>query len=326
MTRPLGDLRREGLILHVWGDVLTMQGEYGAAFEKLEAAAALLERSGSPLEVSYVATSLGRAYRLNGLPEKALTYLPEGAGDLGEVRRPAGDRAGARRGVDRVTTPWAGSAEALDFAGRSLESARASGNRSMVISAVANLGRPAGCRRPLCRCHRACWRRSCEEPDEAMKRMEVISSCFACRAPTRASAGSTKPLAKPTRPCRWAKRDGPTHESLPRPRSPRRVRLARQDGPGASVDAQRALALVESMRAKLPAKDFLKQGFGEMGQQMFTLAIAVGVGLGDAPGTLVAAEQARSRAFQDLLATRELVGRAVTGAAPAGALASGASV
>jgi CHAT domain-containing protein/tetratricopeptide (TPR) repeat protein len=322
LTRSLGDPRREGLILHVWGDVLTMQGEYGAAFEKLEAAAALLDRSGSPLEISFVATSLGRAYRLNGLPEKALTYyekalaISEKSGDPRATAQALGAVAAANDALGRR-------AEALDFAARSLESARASGNRPMVISAVASLssmqlavGRYADALALVAPVLR--------EPDEAMKRMEVYLRISLAGA--YAGLGQLEEAAREAdQAVALGEADDRPTSLLPALERRSRVRLARQDGPGASADAQRALALVERMRAKLPPRDFLKQGFGEMGQQMFTLAIEVGVGLGDAPGTLVAAEQARSRAFQDLLATRELVGRAVAGVAPAGALASDAS-
>ena len=61
---------------------------------------------------------------------------------------------------------------------------------------------------------------------------------------------------------------------------------------------------MERTRARLVPTDFLKQGFGERHQALFARAIDLLERQGLAEEALVVAEQARARAFLDLLATR----------------------
>jgi CHAT domain-containing protein/tetratricopeptide (TPR) repeat protein len=70
------------------------------------------------------------------------------------------------------------------------------------------------------------------------------------------------------------------------------------------ADLREALALVEDLRSKTVAQDFMKRGFGESTQEVFSAAIDVRAERGDARSALETAEQARARAFLDLLASR----------------------
>ena len=70
-------------------------------------------------------------------------------------------------------------------------------------------------------------------------------------------------------------------------------------------DAREAIALVEQVRADAIRTDEMKRGFAELHQRPFTLAIELLYQLGRYREALDTAEQARGRAFADLLASRE---------------------
>lgn len=83
-----------------------------------------------------------------------------------------------------------------------------------------------------------------------------------------------------------------------------RARERTGDVPGALADVREAIDVVERTRARLVPTDFLKQGFGERHQALFARAIDLQARSGLPEEALATAEQARARAFQDLLATR----------------------
>jgi CHAT domain-containing protein/tetratricopeptide (TPR) repeat protein len=86
------------------------------------------------------------------------------------------------------------------------------------------------------------------------------------------------------------------------------------------ADIARALSLIEDMRGKTVPQDFMKRGFSEHSQEVFRVAIEVKYQRGDVRGALEKAEQARARAFLDLLASR----RAGSGPQVEGVVASNA--
>jgi CHAT domain-containing protein/tetratricopeptide (TPR) repeat protein len=309
LVQSTGDTRRQGLILHRWGDVLTMQGEYGAALDKLEAAMALLERVGAPLEIAGVTTSLGRAHRLHGLPEQAMAFyqkaldLSEKAGDQRYIAQSLGALTVGLEALGRYD-------EGLVFARRAFALARASGNRPQIYNSLGNLaglhidsGQYAEALALL-----EAYVTTADDPALALESVDLR------RELSEAYAGLGR-FDEALREADGAVRLGEVEqrpEPLLRALAQRaRVRMSRGDPAGAFEDAERALGLVERLRATLPARDFLKQGYGDSYQALFTLAIELRVRQGDADGALAVAEQARARAFQDLLASREQTGRPI---------------
>src|SRR5262249_3676539 len=69
-------------------------------------------------------------------------------------------------------------------------------------------------------------------------------------------------------------------------------------------DLREVLRLIEEIRRKTLPQDIMKRGYAEGTQFAFGEAIEVRSRRGDARGSLEIAEQARSRAFLDLLASR----------------------
>lgn len=76
------------------------------------------------------------------------------------------------------------------------------------------------------------------------------------------------------------------------------------DRAGALADVDTALGLVEDARTRLVPSDLMKQGYGERLQRLFALAVDLRMRSGRAEAALEATEQARARAFLDLLAAR----------------------
>ena len=84
------------------------------------------------------------------------------------------------------------------------------------------------------------------------------------------------------------------------------VHLARNDRVAALADLQRALAGIEDARKRLIPADFFKQQFGRTSTTLFGRAIKLQLSEGRAAEALETAEQARARAFLDLLGSRSV--------------------
>lgn len=74
----------------------------------------------------------------------------------------------------------------------------------------------------------------------------------------------------------------------------------------ALADTQDAIHAVEQIRSKLVPADYLKQGYAGRTQDLFVDAIQIHEQLGEHKEAMVVAEEARARAFLDLLASRGL--------------------
>jgi hypothetical protein len=74
----------------------------------------------------------------------------------------------------------------------------------------------------------------------------------------------------------------------------------------ALADLNEILAAIEKMHSTLAASDFLKQNFRRLWEEAYSIAIDLHFRRGEFRQALEAAELARSRAFIDLLASREL--------------------
>jgi tetratricopeptide (TPR) repeat protein len=97
-------------------------------------------------------------------------------------------------------------------------------------------------------------------------------------------------------------------------RSDSEDRLGNQDA--SLADAQESLQVLEGIRAHVVPRDFMKQGFSEVNQSAYGLYVRL-LEHANRPGrALEIAEEARARAFLDLLAARDLQNKAAQDAAP----------
>lgn len=83
------------------------------------------------------------------------------------------------------------------------------------------------------------------------------------------------------------------------------LRRARGDTAGAAADLAAGIVMAEEARARSLPLDFMKRGFSEWQQELFTSSIALSMQMGDTRTALETAERARARSFLDLLATRD---------------------
>ena len=74
----------------------------------------------------------------------------------------------------------------------------------------------------------------------------------------------------------------------------------------ALADARDALKVIEGLRARLVPSDFLKRGFAERRQQVFDFSVELLETMNQPAQAIEVAEEARSRAFLDLLASHQL--------------------
>jgi CHAT domain-containing protein/tetratricopeptide (TPR) repeat protein len=72
----------------------------------------------------------------------------------------------------------------------------------------------------------------------------------------------------------------------------------------ALADARRSVEIVEEIRGQLVPLDFMKRGFGDAYQSIFGLTISLAHARGESDNSLMVSEQARARAFLDLLGSR----------------------
>ncbi len=72
-------------------------------------------------------------------------------------------------------------------------------------------------------------------------------------------------------------------------------------------DAREAVRRVEEIRSRLVPLDFMKRGFSEVHQSLYGLTLALMIQRGQPEQALIVSEQARARAFLDLLAGKALI-------------------
>ena len=84
------------------------------------------------------------------------------------------------------------------------------------------------------------------------------------------------------------------------------------DDVAALADLREAMTMIESVRARLVAADFLKQRFHLAQEDLYSRAIALEIRRSHDAGALETAERGRARAFVDLLASRDLTSAAAS--------------
>ena len=304
LIAPLKQSRTEGLILHQWGDRLALAGNFGECLEKLERAAPLLDQAGTPLEISYLATSLGRTYRQHGLPERALPFYEKAL----RISEQSGDQGAIAQALSALSfgyTALGRTAEALDLSVRGLEAARKSGNRAALYALIVRVSAAQIDVRRYADARTVLEEGLSAAGDPAMKQEEVSLRLKLSEALLGLGRGEDAGIEADHAMDLAERKDSPAvlFDAF---KWRAYLRSRRHDPEGALEDSRRAIAHIERLRSSLPPRDFLKQGFGDVHRELFELAIEIRVATGDANGSLEMAEQARARAFQDLLAARDL--------------------
>jgi CHAT domain-containing protein/tetratricopeptide (TPR) repeat protein len=302
LARAAGDKSLEARALHLRSDTEFQLGRFDAAIQDLQAAIALFEELGERNQLADAYVSLGRMHRAHGRPLRAIEYydraiaLEDAIGDLRGMVQSVNAKAIALAAAGRRD-------ESAREYERAVEIARRTGTAEIVNFAEGNLAavyRNAG--------DHARAIELLEAVIERERQPYMLAYRHAALAQSYAATGRIDRAVDHTTRAAAFVRESNNHEYLPVVLH-RLGMYERQAGrlDAALIHAREAVAATEALRARLVPLDYLKRGFSNLYQSVFGLTIALLFDAGHAEEALATAEQARARAFVDLLASRDLV-------------------
>jgi CHAT domain-containing protein/tetratricopeptide (TPR) repeat protein len=296
-----GDPRVEGGLLENWGDKLFAEADYAGAIEKLDAAANCFERADDRFAFARVLISEGRVYRTHGIPARALGFYEQAL----KIQQEIGDQFGVAQTMNAMAVAYNNLGhpdKALATYEAALELARKTGSPRLITFLLGNL---------------AGQHLAMEQYEAAAKMLEEVLSQE--KTPylrvvrylqlsdadfqleryeaSRKAANSALELSGKTED-----RDENIDGLYRRARAENRLGQTS----AALVDVNGALETLEQIRQNLVPIDFMKQGFVNQQQSLFDLAITVQQEQGNDVQALAISEEARARAFADLLASRDV--------------------
>jgi CHAT domain-containing protein len=297
-------------ILHEWGDTLFGEDRFNEAFPKLLEAVKCFEEGGSPSQIGRAYVSLGRVYRAHGRLAEALEQYARAFA----MQHDESDRLAAVQSLNAigVTLGYMGRyGEGLDRLQEALGIARRLGSQRTVHFLLGNIatvhldqGRYAQAAAAL------------EEilaapglPYEVLRLAELSRAYRGLKRGAQALEVSERAVAAARSESEQITALSARVEAL----------IAAKQFERASADLRRVIAAIETLRANTVADDFLKRGFGQRYQGIFSASIALFEDQGQSREAIETAERARARAFLDLLASR---GRTASASAPAGSSAA----
>jgi CHAT domain-containing protein/tetratricopeptide (TPR) repeat protein len=296
-AQDLGDKHLEGAILHSWGDTLYQQSIYRLAIEKLEAAAALFRELNDPNDLGTTYNSLGRVYRAHGQPAAALEFQLKAL----EIHRTLNVPRLLVQSLNAVAVGYEVNGEldqARAYYERALAEAERAGVPNFVTFMTANLGwflvlRDIDVDRGTALLERAI---AAGAADSFALRYAQLSDAYLKQGRYPESLDAVeKAIAR----CR-----GPLDCIEGRAaRSRTNLALGREEA--VLADNKAILADIETMHRTLAPSDAAKQDFQRTWDEVYSLTIDLHFRRREFRDALEAAELARSRAFLDLLASRE---------------------
>jgi CHAT domain-containing protein len=295
-------------ILHEWGDSLFSEDRYSEAFPIILDAVRCFEEAGTPSQIGRAYTSLGRVYRVHGRLAEALEQY---ARAVAIQQEDEGDRLGSIQSLNAigVTLGFMGRyVEGLERLQEALSIARRRAPGRTVDFLLGNIasfyleqGRYAEAAAAL---------------EEILGKPALSFETLRLAELSRAYVGLKRGQQALEVADRAVASAGSDSEQITARAARVHVLIALKRFDEASVDLRRVLAAVETLRANTVADDFLKRGFSQRYQGLFSSTISLLEDQGRSRDAIETAERARARAFLDLLAARGRTG-ARTDAAPA---------
>jgi CHAT domain-containing protein/tetratricopeptide (TPR) repeat protein len=300
LTIESGDKELQGNILQEWADQEFVHGDFSSAIEKLESAIALFEKAGARRSLARALTSLGRLQRAHGHSEQAQALYRRAL----DIQREVGDQQGVIQSINAIAVAddaLGRHAEAIEGYEQALGLARKTESPRLIAFAEGNL---AGAYVDLGDDDRAVG--MLEEVISLEKAPYLLAYRYASLSKAYLHLGRYRESREAADRGIALTRAQNDLERLP-DRLDGRAKAREKLGEGhqALADEREALHVIEQLRARLVPTDFMKQGFAAETQDIFTSTIELLQSAGDGAQALEAAEQARARAFLDLLATRE---------------------
>lgn len=305
LARKAGARDIEGMALHLRGDVEFSAGKFDTAIADVSQAAALFEASGDTNHLPDAYVSLGRIMRAHGRVEEAIGYydralaLQDKSGDLRGRVQSLNARAIALAQLGRLPESRATYDRALDVAKQTGSQRLINFQQGNLAGAYGDAGDYAGAIRLL---------------NDVLSR-ETDPFVLAYRHGNLAAnlqltndlPGAAEHIEKALELARQVDNRDYLPSLLWRAGLIYRAQGRMDD---ALAAASEGVATLEAIRAHLVPLDYMKRGFSDSWQSMYGVTIALLYERGDHARALATSEMARSRAFLDLLASRDLADRA----------------
>ena len=295
LAREIGNRGVEAKLLHQWADASYSADAFDGAFDHLNQARSIFEELGDRVSLAGVLTSLGRLYRVHGHPDQAIPFYQEAR----DLQLKTGDKAGVIQSLNAIGVALnvlGRHSEALVRFDEALGLARETGSPSSIAFILNGL---ASTHLNL---------KQYQSAADLLEQSKLISTrdiaVFRLLAEARLGLGQYEAAL---RAATDGLLDGISGENL-RGLHLKRARALRKLGKTseALADIRVATESLESARRALIPTDFMKQGFSDTDREITTLAIEVLLDSNQPRQALAVAEQARGRAFLDLLATKGL--------------------
>jgi CHAT domain-containing protein/tetratricopeptide (TPR) repeat protein len=299
LAKQVGNKRLAGGILHSMGDHLFTAGDYGGAIEKLNEAANMLEEVGDRAGLSRVWTSLGRLYRVHGSYDEAVAAYSKGL----RIQEEIGDKTGVIQSLNAMAIAYGFGGHAKDemeHYERALAMARETGSPRVLAFITGNVGGAYLDRREFGRAIPLLEESLRLDPGSSSAGNRYLELSSACRGTLRYEQA----LENANKAIELTRKSGDLDILYQSLHQRGNVYKDLNRLPEALKDIQESIQVVEQLRSKLIPEDYLKAGYAERTQSLFVDAVQIHEQAGQHQEAMVAAEEARARAFLDLLASR----------------------
>ena len=297
-ARAAGDIALEASILHGLGDQLFTANHFDEALDTLLQAESLLLGTSDLGELGTTYTSIGRVYRAHGRFDEALRFQLK-ALSLHEKGGSAFELLQSLNAVATVYERLNDSKNAANYYERALAIAEKSSSPRIQDFIRANFSSLLIDRGEYARAAGALEQVLARGLDAFPSRRQKMLSLAYSKMDRRQDA-----LAAATKAVDLCKGDEASCIEAFGRRAAAHAALA--DAPSALADLNAALDFIEDLRNRLVPSDLFKQDFTHAQQYIYSQAIALQVAEKQERQALETAELARSRAFLDLLASRDV--------------------
>jgi CHAT domain-containing protein/tetratricopeptide (TPR) repeat protein len=302
IARQLGDRRTQGRAHHDIGQWVFRQGDSETAEEHYKAAEAFLDAPDDKMHLARVLLSEGAVQRAHGEMDLSIETYKRALKLAEEVD----DKQGQLQIMNALGSSYGDSGEyreAIDVFQRAYELGKNSGSTRVINSLLRNMAEVYVYMGEYQRGAEIVEELNRKTPDpfpyDAQYRYASLASAYEGMGKHEAALAAAKKSVEEVK----AHNNG-QYLSVPLMLKAR-TEEKMGNSEAALADVREALKAIEELRAHLVPSDFMKRGFSEKTQQAFAFSVELLEGLNQPAQAIEIAEKARSRAFLDLLATRQ---------------------
>jgi len=312
LATQLGDKRTQGQALHGIGQWLLHDGDFEGAEEKLKQAEAVLDSPDDRMYLGRVLLTEGRLYRAHDEMDRAIEMHRRAL----EIADAAGDNQGRIAILNALGACYGDQQkyrQALEVFQRAYELVKDTNSPRTANTLLRNIAESYVYLGEYQRGADIIEEMNRQTPDlfpyGAQYRYAVLALAYQrLKEYDRALRAATKSVEEA--------RANKNQQFLSEPlmeKAHAEEKLGQSEA--ALADVYESLRVIEELRAHLVAIDFMKRGFAEKTQEAFAFSVELLQSMNQPAQAIEVAEKARSRAFLDLLATRQVQNRKSSGEA-----------